>query len=138
MNDPVLFPDTTEVVINGLVDVLPDDGYDIGLYSTVPNPRPAEFVVIERVGGPRANIAQDSAHLAVDCWSTSDVDAHNLAQIVRARIAAMQGTVIDDQAVGRVDELSGPSRNPDPVSSQDRYSFQVAVAVRGSTLDTGS
>lgn len=138
MNDPVLFPDSTTVVIDGLLNTLPDDGYDVGVYSSVPNPRPDEFVVVERVGGPRANIAQDSAHLAVDCWSTSDRDAHDLAQIVRARINAMQATMTEAGAVGRVDELSGPSRNPDPVSTQERYSFQVTVAVRGATLDTGS
>lgn len=139
MDDPVLFTDTAAVVMQGLLDVLPDDGYaNVGLFSSVPNPRPSEFVVIERVGGPRANVAQDSAHLAVDCWSSSDVAAHDLAQVVRARIIAMRGTVIDSQAVGRVDELSGPSSNPDPESSQDRYSFQVVVAVRGSTLNTAS
>jgi hypothetical protein len=138
VNDPVLFPDSAAVVIDGLLNTLPDDGYDIDVFSSVPNPRPTEFVVVERVGGPRANIAQDSAHLAVDCWSTSDRDAHDLAQIVRARINAMRGTMSEGGAVGRVDELSGPSRNPDPASSQDRYSFQVVVAVRGATLDTGS
>ena len=138
MNDPVLFPDTTDVLIEGLADVLPADGYDIPLVSTIPNPRPTEFVVVERIGGPRANIAQDSATIAVDCWSTSDVEAHNLAQIVRARIHAMRGTVVDGQAVGRVDDTGGLRRNPDPDTGHDRYSFQVAVAVRGSTLDTGS
>ena len=139
MNDPVIFPDTAVVVIDELLNVLPDDGYtDIGVYSSVPNPRPTEFVTVERVGGPRANIAQDSAHLAVDCWSTSDRDAHDLAQIVRARIHAMQGTSNEGGTVGRIDELSGPSSNPDPASSQDRYSFQVVVAVRGFTLDSGS
>lgn len=138
MNDPVLFPDSALTVIDGLLDVLPDDGYDIGVYETVPNPRPDEFVTVERVGGPRANIAQDSAHLAIDCWSTSDSAAHDLAQVVRAHIIAMKGSVVDGNAVGRVDELSGPSSNPDPASSQPRYSFQVTVAVRGATLAAGS
>jgi hypothetical protein len=136
--DPILFPDTVTIVIDRLLNTLPDEGFDVGVYSSVPNPRPASFVVVERLGGPRQNIVADNAHLAVDCWNSNDRDAHDLAQMCRALIHAMQGVSFEGGDVGRIDELSGPYRNPDPDSAQDRYSFQVTVAVRGTTLASGS
>jgi hypothetical protein len=136
--EAILFPDAASVVIDALLDVLPGDGYDAGVYGEIPNPRPSEFVVVERLGGPRAHFVQDQAQLAVDCWSTDDQAAHDFAQVVRARIHEMQGRDYNGGAVGRIDELSGPFRNPDPDSAQDRYSFQLYVPVRGQALDAGS
>jgi acetylornithine deacetylase/succinyl-diaminopimelate desuccinylase-like protein len=136
--DPILFADTTTIIIDRLSNTLGGEGFADDVYSSIPNPRPAEFVVVERLGGPRQNIVADNAHIAVDCWAATDREAHDLAQMCRAFIHAMQGLAFEGGTVGRIDELSGPYRNPDPDSGQDRYSFQVTVAVRGQTLATGS
>lgn len=137
--EAIVFPDAATITIDHLVEVLPFDGYtDATVHGEIPNPRPDEFIVVERIGGPRQTLVSDAAHLAVDCWSTDDVAAHDIAQIVRARILSMRGEVIGGYAVGRIDEMSGPYRNPDPDSAQPRYSFQVTVPVRGESLDAGS
>lgn len=136
--DPVLFPDTVTLSVDYLAEQLVDAGYDTPVVSAVPNPRPAEFVHLYRLGGPRNTPVSDRAQIAVDTWGDDDIAAHDLAQIARAHIVAMYGQVVAGVQVYRVDELSGPSSLPDPESGQARYSFQVAVMVRGTPLPAGS
>lgn len=136
--DPVEFPDTTTIVVNHLASELDGAGYDIGVYSDVPNPRPTEFVTVKRVGGPRRNLVADGAQLVIDAWAGDDVAAHDIAQIARSYLNAMYGEVVGGVQVYRVDELSGPGSKPDPESGQARYSFQTTVMVRGTPLTTGS
>ena len=132
MMEPVLFPDTATLVIEALEAELA-----VPVYGQTPSPRPDEFVTVIRVGGVRSTLVSDGAQIAVDCWSTDDVAAHNLAQLARAAVFALYGEVTGGVQVYRVDELSGPSSLPDPTSAQPRYTFQNRIAVRG-TPQTGS
>lgn len=132
MNDLVVFPDAAALVAGHLATSL-----GVSTAGKVPNPRPEEFIVVRRVGGPRRNVVTDEATLTVECWSDSDEAAHDLAQLARATIHQMVGEMFDDTPVYRVTEFSGPVHLPDPTSTQPRYTFTVAVAMRGA-VPTGS
>lgn len=139
MPDPISFPDATTVAIDGLADMLPDYGYPGPvLHSEIPNPRPGEFAVIERVGGLRSTRVSDGAHLTVDCYSSTDTAAHDFAAVCRTLLISMHGSVIGEATVGRVAEIGGLRRNPEPDSGQHRYTFGVIFPLRGTTLAAGS
>jgi hypothetical protein len=127
----VIFPDAVLVTIQYLRSVLPD----VTTVSRVPNPRPPEFVRIERLGGLRKNLILDRPRIDVECWSGSEGDAADLAGRVRAYVLAMAGkrsttTVYD------VREVSGPMWLPDSVSGQPRYSFAVEFSTRGTEMES--
>ncbi len=129
MSQPVVvFPDATAAVTSRLGDVLavPTD-------ARVPKPRPDEFIVVRRVGGPRRDIVTDEATLTIEAWAQDEAAAHDLAQLARAHVHAMAGTTEGDVRVYRVGEFAGPASLPDPDSSQSRYTLTVTVAVRGVT-----
>lgn len=50
--------------------------------TEVPNPRPAEFITIERTGG-EADRWQDRPQVAIQCWSKSRWEAEELAGKVK-------------------------------------------------------
>jgi hypothetical protein len=127
----VIFPDAVLVTIEYLRSVLPD----LTTVSRVPNPRPAEFVRIERLGGTRRNLILDRPRIDVECWSDSEGAAADLAGIVRPYMLAMAGKR-GDTTVYNVAEVSGPMWLPDSVSGQPRYSFAVEFSTRGTELES--
>lgn len=132
MTDLFVFPDAAAVVCVALVEEL-----DVQAGTKVPNPRPTEFVLARRTGGPRLNLVADDAQISIECWAATDEAAHDLAQRARSVVHAMRGTVVDGVTVYRVAEFTGPQDLPDPISHQPRYVFTVSIAMRGSTV-TGS
>jgi hypothetical protein len=132
MGKPVIvFPDAVLVTIQYLRSVLTG----VTVVSRIPDPRPSEFVRIERLGGIRRNLILDRPRIDVECWSKSEEGAADLAGIVRAYTLAMAGkrsatTVYD------VREVSGPMWLPDDVSGQPRYSFAVEFSTRGTEMET--
>ena len=131
--EPIEFPDITTLVINHLLDTLPGDGWDVPVYSEEPNPRPEQFVLVQRIGGARRTIVSDEARIVTDGWAGTDVDAHDLTAAARTRILSMRGEQVDGVQIYRVEDLSGPARNPDPDSGNPRYSTTQSVAARGTT-----
>lgn len=129
MGEAIVFPDAVAVVCTFLTEML-----DERVEPRIPNPRPARFVVVQRVGGPRRNLVVDEALLTIEAWGINEADAHDLAQLARAWVNAMPGEVIDDATVYLVTEASGPQLLPDPLSGQPRYSFTTAVAMRGDAI----
>jgi acetylornithine deacetylase/succinyl-diaminopimelate desuccinylase-like protein len=127
MADLIIFPDAVAAACAHLRSEL---GGTV-VVSDVPTVRPVEFVSVERVGGVARNLVVDEASLVVDCWAARKQDAHDLAQRCRALLHAAVGTTLSGVMVYRCDELGGPANLPDPLSSQPRYSFSVALAVRG-------
>ncbi|MFJ4960989.1 hypothetical protein ACIP6P_00720 [Streptomyces sp. NPDC088729] len=107
---------------------------DVAAYSRIPNPRPAEFVRLERIGGLRRNVILDRPRLNVECWSDSEAGAEELMKVVRAYVLAMAGkrgtTTVYDVA-----EVSGPMWLPDSESGQPRYAFAVEFSTRGTELE---
>lgn len=127
---PVEFPDAAAVAKSVIESYLADDTPVVG---RVPNPRPDSFVTIVRSGGPKANMVSDAATLTVDCWAATDIDAHDLAQRVRAALNAATGTVAEGVTIYRVDEAGGPQLLADPASAHPRYRQLFTFPTRGTT-----
>ena len=131
MSKPVIvFPDAVLVTILYLREVLPG----AAVYSRVPDPRPAEFIRIQRLGGLRRSLILDRPRIDVECWSDSEEGAEELCARVRAYVLAMAGKR-GETTVYDVAEVSGPMWLPDSESGQPRYSFAVEFSTRGTELE---
>lgn len=130
MPDLWVFPDGEQLLIDWLRHY--DD--DVQVEPTVPNPRPARWVRVRRVGGPRRDLVTDQPLLVVEAWDDDDADARDLLQLTRARVDAIEGQVFDGVTVYGVTEVGGPGSLPDPTSDQPRWTFTVQVALRGRYL----
>lgn len=130
----VVFPDARTAVIDRIKAEAPSFGYTgLTVASMVPNPRPTgRFVTVDRTGGPRRDLVVEEAQLTIDAWGTSDIDAYDLAQVVRGIVGSLAGRSYGGVTFYRVDELAGPQHLPDPDSAhQPRYRWSVLAQVRG-------
>lgn len=127
---PILFPAVDSTLVAALGAVLAP----VPVSTKVPNPRPVTFVIVRRVGGTRAGLVADEALITVEAWADTDPAAHDLAQIARARLGALEGTVAGGVTIYRVGESSGPQDLPDPDSNQSRYTQTFTVTVRGTPI----
>lgn len=111
-------------------------GYDaVGVGTKVRNPRPDQFVQVNRVGGVERDRFTDGPLLVFHCWAETDVAAMNLACVAEALVKAAPDTdVLSGHAVDRYDELGGIQNNPDPDSRQPRYTFSLQLHIRKSVL----
>jgi hypothetical protein len=128
--DPIAFPDAERLVIDYLTPLV---GVPVSL--TVPNPRPAAFVTVQRVGGARLNLVADDPTLAIEAWAASPTAAKAVLGVARAHLLAMGRQAVDGVPVYRVAELGGPAYLPDPDSDQPRYTLTVQVALRGVAME---
>lgn len=128
--DNVTMPDAVALFCSALNAVITEPV--VG--ETVPDDRPAAFVLIRRVGGPRASIVSDRPQLVVEAWAGSPGDAHDLCQQARTELHNLARTVVDGVQVYGIDEVGGPAFLPDPTSSQDRYTFSAVAHVRGAAV----
>jgi hypothetical protein len=124
--DAPLHPDTVATIIAHLNEEL-----SVPVSSKVPPNRPAEFVTVQRTGGPQATQVSDQPQITIDCWANDDITAHGNAQVVRQVLKQMaDGSNRDGVIVYRVDEFAGPAYLPDPDSRQDRFTFTVQAHTR--------
>ena len=96
----------------------------LAVTTKIPNPRPAEFVRVRRMGGTRLNLVQENPLIYVECWGPSDYDAFLLAQDVWARMDALDG-----EPWCHSTGLASPLSNSDPDSGTDRYTFTANMVV---------
>jgi hypothetical protein len=130
----VVMPDTVEAVCGWLRGQLPLRGWNVPVVSRVPNPRPAEFVRVYRIGGTRRTDVSDEPMLSVECWSDSEERSADLIRQTRALLWRMPGRVTSP-VVYRVRETAGPALLPDPLSTEPRHVLTVLVHVRGSRFE---
>lgn len=127
MSDVVVYPDVEALVAAWLRSIL-----TAPVGNKVPNPRPEQFVLLQRHGGIRATVVTDAPQVGIECWAPTDGQAHDLAQTCRAQLLyALPGEVLDGHAVYRVDEFGGPSNLPDPASTSPRYVAEFQIHIRG-------
>jgi len=122
----VVFVDAVQHLRAYLLTVFPD----VQFVSKIPNPRPDEFVLIRRVGGPTRNLVTDEPTLAVEAWSTDKTQSQTLLQRVRAAIHEAPHKALTPP-VYLVTEFAGIADLADPESTHSRHTFAVAVAMRG-------
>lgn len=116
----IVFPDAETVVM----------GWISGTVATsVPNPRPAEFVRVIRTGGTRQTTATDAAQITIESFAQTETAAERKLAEIRADIF--------ERANGRdaraVEELSGPANLPDPLTGQPRYIQTFIIHLKGVT-----
>lgn len=128
----IVFPDAAALVATYLREALAAHGMPVPVGTRVPNPRPAKFVRLTRIGGAQVDVVTDRPRIDVHCWGATDEAAHDLMQITRALLLALPGW--RGAAAYDVDEVGGPNELPDPETSSPRYALAVEVSLRGKCL----
>lgn len=72
--------------------------------TRVPNPRPATFIRVRRVGGAALPPVRDVARLDVQCWAPTEPEAATLGALVRKEMLALRGTTVGGVECYRVEE----------------------------------
>lgn len=125
----VLQPDAEFIVGTALsIKVSEILGRQVPATIDLPNPRPAEFIRVLRVGGSRRNVATWVPTLAVESWAQRKSQAWELAQLVDSLMYWF--TEVAGYAVYDVREFAGPANLPDPLTDQARYTATYAVPIR--------
>lgn len=134
MNPVALFPDATATAISWLRERNPSLTISTNYIADPTQP----VVVVRRTGGQQSTLVTDQAFLSVDVWADDAPDneaaAHDLAQQLRAQLKNMAAHIIGGVAVCRVADLGGLARLPDPATDRERWTFTLAVTVRGRAL----
>lgn len=102
---------------------------DVPTSTRTPNPRPARFVTVKRIGGRRLNLAQAEPLVMLQGWGTSDFDAFELTRDAWGALDGADGTDIGLGVWISDLNLSGPVNIPDPETGQDRYQFTANMVI---------
>ena len=93
--------------------------------QAVPDPRPAEFVVVTRAAGRRENALVDRAGVHVECWAASEGRAREMADEVSDLMLAL-GRRGFSLGVDSVREEARRS-DPDPQTGSPRWFASYTV-----------
>lgn len=120
----ILLPDVEALTIQTL-----NAGFSTAMpgvrWSTrIPDPRPAQFGRLFRIGGVRETLISEQAALSLEGWGESEVTAFAILRLARGILHDQDGALFG------VVEGGGPANLPDPLSSQSRYTMTVTVRVR--------
>lgn len=127
----VIFPDVEDLLVTYLTAELAARSDPATVHTTVPNPRPDRFVLVPRVGGPKASLVVDNPTIGIECWAATAGQALGLCQLVRGLVHALPGRTVAGVPFYRTSEFAGPANLPDPASNQSRYILTVSLRVRG-------
>lgn len=120
----VAFPDATLLATTYLRPLMTP----VHVGSKVPGTRPAEMVLLRRLGGPRRNALVDGARIDVQVWAPNDARAAELAETARYHLARICEAL---PAVRQSAEETGPTIIPDAPSDLPRALMTVVLSVRG-------
>ncbi|MFE9335272.1 hypothetical protein [Streptomyces sp. NPDC007063] len=126
----VVFPDAVLLVVAYLRAALGG----VPVYSQVPEPKPAAFVRVKRIGGTQGSPVTDRPRVDIQCWASSEGAAWDLCALARAHIGVLAGAR-GESTIYRVREVGGPQNIPDDKTGIDRYAFAVEFSARGTELD---
>lgn len=107
-----------------------DGQLSVPVASEVPNPRPAEWLQIRRVGGTKVPPVRERAR--VDCiyWAATQPAAMTGALQVRALANALHGTSTLGIPVYTVEEFLGPHQLDDPLTGSPRALATYSLLIR--------
>jgi hypothetical protein len=120
----VRFPDATLLATGYLRPLLAP----VHVGSRVPDPRPAEMVLLRRLGGTRRNAVVDGARIDVQVWAPDDPRASELAETARYHLARICEYVPEVRVSA---EETGPTLIPDAPADVPRALMTVVLSVRG-------
>lgn len=101
----------------------------VPVVTRVPDPRPAEFVQVRRVGGT-AELVWDRPRIDVFAWAPDDEIAHDLGMAARAALHDLQGTSVLGVPCYQVEEFLGPRRADDEPTGTPRIWLTLDLSLR--------
>lgn len=120
MSEVIVFP---EVVVNQVLFLR--SVLTVPVHEQVPNPRPASFVVVERLGGETASRIHERPVVSYRATAPDIIEAGRLIGLVKAHVASQESFY---------SELGGPAFMPDPDDGLPRYQYSAQLQVRGDRL----
>ena len=102
------------------------DSLGVRVPLRVPDPRPAEFVVVRRNGGPRVDALRSRQGIDVYCWAASYDRARELSDSVSELMAWLDRNGFPDGIDYVVEETRRD--DPDPESGSERWYASYTVA----------
>lgn len=97
---------------------------DVFVATEVPETRLDRMVILRRDGGPRLDVARELVRLGIRVWGEDDEVANDLAQLVRALLAATPG----EGPVRRYTEIAGPVTIDDGTPQPQRFMTAEFIA----------
>ncbi len=129
---PVTFPDVVAFLTGHLATELAPTYPGIVVASQVPNPRPAQWVRVQRTGGTILNRVVDNPIVVIEAWDNAgDPQAMELAQAARSILHELSRQVTAAGHIGNMAEAAGPANLPDPGSRQPRATLTVLFPITG-------
>lgn len=89
---------------------------DATVRTSVPNPRPEQFVLVTREGGGKLDRYRDGPGIGVTCWAATEAKAANLA----SRMSDAMFSLEYQNGIASVDEEAFYS-DPDPTDKNPRW-----------------
>lgn len=103
--------------------------------GSVPNSRPAKFVMLEPAGGDDLSVIHDGQIVIVDSWGATSREAYDLAQDVRAYLKVMRNyQSADGQLIYSANSLGGVVWMPDPDAKKPRFRQNFRFVTRGRAI----
>jgi len=102
----------------------------VDIASRIPDPRPATWLQVRRVGGPQLRPVRDQPRIDVFAWAPTDPEAWTLAELARRSIHALQATTLLGPMCYRVDEFLGPRQFDDPLTGSPRVWATYSLTIR--------
>lgn len=129
MTEAIVFPVVEKLLVAYLAPLA-----GVPVTVRVPNPRPASFVKLVRVGGTRRDRITDEPMVVFQCWADTESNAAKLGARIQAHVFALEQTGTPDGYVRSVHEIGGLQYFPDPESGQPTYQFTAQLQTRGVPL----
>jgi ssDNA-binding replication factor A large subunit len=98
--------------------------------TRVPNPRPAKFIRLSRIGGTRRSLVLDQSMIGFWCWAPSTVEASRLARETEGRVYAAEGLKLRQTFIYDVSGIAGVQVTADPDTDVPIGIFTVQVTAR--------
>jgi hypothetical protein len=114
--------------VEGALAMYLDTLLDVDTGTRVPNPRPAAFVRVQRIGGAEANMVQERPLILIECWGSTEVQAWQLAQTVYSALQGPEPLEFNGIDFGSR-AVSSPVNYPDPSTTSPRYQLQLQTTV---------
>lgn len=130
MTDAVIFPDIEALLVAHLKPLVAP----APVVTRVPATRPAVFLKLTRVGGPRRDLITDRPMVVFEAWATDRAAASDLGRRAEAYVFALAQTEHPLGYVRAVGEVGGLQWFPDPESGTPRFQFTAQLDTRGVPL----